>query len=132
MNLSGPKKKGFQLNITSLIDVMFILIIFYSVTSTFLEQPGFELNLPQASQSETVRIKDNVLFVYPDSSLFLNQKKTPIDSLYDVLASLKQKSQQSTLILQADEKVANGFVVKIMDIATRAGYEQLTLSTDLQ
>ena len=130
MNLSTQKKKGIQLNITSLIDVMFILIIFYSVTSTFLEQPGFDLQLPKAEGNQTVRIKDNVLFVYPDSSMVINEQNVKIDSLQTVLETLKQNIEKKTLILQADEKIPNGFVVKIMDIATQAGFDELTISTE--
>jgi len=130
MNLNTQKKKGIQLNITSLIDVMFILIIFYSVTSTFLEQPGFDLQLPKASGAETVRIKDNVLFVYPDSSMVINEQKVKIDSLQSVLVALKQNIEKKSLILQADEKIPNGFVVRIMDIATQAGFDELTISTE--
>ncbi|MCK5075534.1 MAG: biopolymer transporter ExbD, partial [Calditrichia bacterium] len=118
MKLSSHKRKGIQLNITSLIDVMFILVIFYSVTSTFLEQPGFDLQLPKAEGAETVRIKDNVLFVYPDSSMYMSEKKIAIDSLHKVLSLLKQTKNHKALILQADEKIPNGFVVWIMDIAT--------------
>lgn len=130
MKLLEKKKKDLQLNLTSLIDVMFILIIFYSVTSTFMEQPGIELNLPKASNTQVSQIKDNVLFVYPDSSIYLNQKKIPVDSLGVALEELKNKSNTSTLILQADEKVPNGFVVKLMDIANQKGFEQLTISTE--
>lgn len=130
MKLIEQKKKGIQLNLTSLIDVMFILIIFYSVTSTFMEQPGIELNLPEASTSEVVQIKDNVLFIYPDSSIYLNQKKISLDSLDKALEQLKAKSKSSNLILQADEKIPNGFVVKLMDIASQKGFDQLTISTE--
>lgn len=132
MNLNTQKKKGIQLNITSLIDVMFILIIFYSVTSTFLEQPGFDLQLPKASGTETVRIKDNVLFVYPDSTLIISEKKIQIDSLRNVLILLKQNLEKKSLILQADENIPNGFVVRIMDIATQAGFDELTISTEIE
>jgi biopolymer transport protein ExbD len=130
MKLLEEKKRGFQLNLTSLIDVMFILIIFYSVTSTFMEQPGIELNLPEASNTQVAQLKDNVLFVYPDSSIYLNQRKIPLDSLDKALEQLKQKSKTGILILQADEKIPNGFVVKLMDIASQKGFDQLTISTE--
>ncbi|GAB4184574.1 MAG: biopolymer transporter ExbD [Calditrichia bacterium] len=129
MQLLEKKKKGLQINLTSLIDVMFILIIFYSVTSTFMEQPGLELNLPEASNTQVAQIKDNVLFVYPDSSIYLDKKVIPLDSLGIALEQLKLKSASGNLILQADERIPNGFIVKLMDIASQKGFEQLTIST---
>lgn len=129
MKLQEKKKKGIQLNITSLIDVMFILVIFYSVTSTFMEQPGLELNLPEAATSEVVQIKERVLFVFPDSTIYLNQRRIPLDSLRAYLREMRSSSEARTLILQADEKVPSGFIVKLMDLASQEGFEQLTIST---
>jgi len=55
MKLIDEKKKKVALNITSLVDVLFILIIFFTISSTFLEQPGIKLELPKAQSSERTK-----------------------------------------------------------------------------
>jgi len=62
--------------------------------------------------------------------MVINEQKVAIDSLQNVLTTLKQNLEKKSLILQADEKIPNGFVVRIMDIATQAGFDELTISTE--
>ncbi len=66
MKLLPEKKKRAIINITPLVDVLFILIIFFAVTSTFLEQPGVKLDLPKAKSTELQRIEKAVLTVTAD------------------------------------------------------------------
>jgi len=67
----GARKKGRALiNITSLIDVLFLLLIFLMVSSTFLEQPGIQLELPEAKSSVLVEQKEFTLFVSQNARFF--------------------------------------------------------------
>ena len=73
---AGSRKKGKALiNITSLIDVLFLLLIFLMVSSTFLEQPGIQLELPEAQSSVLVEQKEFTLYVNRNGDLFLNDIK---------------------------------------------------------
>ena len=80
MNLSIKNKSKVSLNMTSLIDVLFILIIFFIVSSTFLEQPGIELKLPEANTSEGHTAQKVIVYVDRDKNVFLNDKIVSINT----------------------------------------------------
>lgn len=126
--LTKPKKKV-QINVTSLIDVMFILLIFFMVTSTFLEQPGMKLELPEAKSASIEKIEKMVVYIDADQQVYFNDKPVALDRLKDQLSSALKRSQKSTLVLRADEHVPHGLVVHVMDIAKEVGVKRLVVAT---
>ncbi|MCB0260919.1 MAG: biopolymer transporter ExbD, partial [Calditrichaeota bacterium] len=87
MKLLQIPKKRIILNITPLIDVLFILIIFFVVSSTFLEQPGIKLELPKASSSESQRVEKAVLYITKDAKLFFGEQEVTLESLPGIVKS---------------------------------------------
>lgn len=130
MKLLDEHKKKAILNITPLIDVLFILIIFFTVSSTFLEQQGIKLQLPKAQSAETQRTEKAVLFISKDSELFLGDKPVTLAQLPQKVRELMETRPEKTLIISADEKVSHGLVVNVMDIARTNLVERLVISTE--
>jgi biopolymer transport protein ExbD len=128
--LSNQKKSRSLLNITPLIDVLFILIIFFAVSSTFLEQPGIKLALPEAKQTDLQKIEKAVLFISADEKLLLREKEISIENLGPMLKDLMDKSIDRALIVNADKGVHHGFVVQVMDIARQNGVQKLVIATE--
>ncbi|GAB4370958.1 MAG: hypothetical protein Kow0042_13460 [Calditrichia bacterium] len=127
---SGEKKSRSLLNVTPLIDVLFILIIFFAVSSTFLEQPGIKLALPEAKKTDLQKIEKAVLFITSDQKLLFRDKEITIEDLPPILKDAMDQSLDRSLIVNADKEVAHGFVVKIMDIARQNGVEKLVIATE--
>jgi biopolymer transport protein ExbD len=130
MKLLEIKKKRFGLNITPLIDVLFILIIFFTISSTFLEQPGIKLELPTAKTSETQRTEKAVLYIDDDSGLFFMNEPVALEKLPGRLEEAMKTNIDKSLIISADKKVPHGLVVKVMDIARANGVAKLVISTE--
>jgi biopolymer transport protein ExbD len=128
--LKNQKKSRSLLNITPLIDVLFILIIFFAVSSTFLEQPGIKLALPEAKKTELQKIEKAVLFISSDQTLLLREKEISIDNLAPLLKDLMDQSLDRALIINADKGVPHGFVVQVMDIARQNGVQKLVIATE--
>jgi biopolymer transport protein ExbD len=125
----GRARRQIFINITSLIDVIFMLLIFFAVSSTFLEQPGMKLELPAAQSADIAQIKSYILFLAEDGTMRLNEKAVSVDDLPKTLeAALPQMAEQS-LTLFADKNVHHGNVVKVMDIARQAGVKKLVVAT---
>ena len=129
MRFSEKPKRRVIISITSLIDVMFLLLIFFMVTSTFLEQAGMKLDLPSARSAETTVTRRLVLFIGADNSLVLGDRPVSIDSLEAVMAEAAASSEDGTLVLNADKTVQHGTVIRVMDIAKRAGMKRLVVGT---
>lgn len=132
MQFTTRKRRKVIINITSLIDVMFMLLVFLMISSTFLDQPGIKLELPKADSSVVVEQKDYVLFVDKAGKMFLNDKDIALDNLEAKIKDVLPKMKDSALILKADQDVSHGTVVRIMDIVRKGGVKKLIIGTKQQ
>lgn len=130
MKLIDKNKAKAVLNITPLIDVLFILIIFFTITSTFLEQPGLKLDLPKAATGELQKVEKAVLTIAGGEKMQFGDKDVTRASLPAVLKEAMAERGDKSLIISADKKVEHGTVVEIMDIARQSGVEKLVISTE--
>jgi len=129
MQLSKYHKKKISLNITSLMDIMFILIIFFTVTSTFLEQPGIELKLPEAESSETHVAEQVVVYVDVKGEIYINKNLITMEALPQTVSDLLSAQTEKMVVLRADEKVTHGTVIRIMDLLRKKGIYKIIIST---
>lgn len=125
--LNDQKKSRALLNITPLIDVLFILIIFFAVSSTFLEKPGIKLSLPEAKKTDLQKLEKAIIYVSADEKLQFRDKDISLNNLEPLLIDAMKQSPDKSLIIDADENVPHGFVVKIMDIARQSGVQKLVI-----
>lgn len=132
MQISDKVRKKVQINITSLIDVLFILLIFFMVTSTFLEQPGIKLELPKAESAQVEQIENLIIYVDQQRQVFLNDKPVAIDRLEKQLQETIAENEEPTLVLRADKAVPHGLVVTIMDLAKKTGVKRLVVGADVE
>ncbi|OQY27766.1 MAG: hypothetical protein B6244_09685 [Candidatus Cloacimonetes bacterium 4572_55] len=131
MEFDKRARKKATINVTSLIDVLFLLLIFFMVSSTFKEQPGMKLELPSAKSSDMLAAEELSLFVSKEQKLFLNDQ--PIDE-ERLKAQLQQHALQDDpppLILQADTGVAHGYIVHLMDLARNENIRKITIATQI-
>ena len=119
------------INITSLIDVLFLLLIFLMVSSTFLEQPGIQLDLPSAESATLVEQKEFTLFIDREGRVFLNQQETDLTTLEETLKKVLPEMKEGALNLKADKGAVYGVVVRVMDMAKKSGVKKLVIATKL-
>ncbi|RMD97125.1 MAG: biopolymer transporter ExbD [Calditrichaeota bacterium] len=129
MRLSNKRRRKPVINITSLIDVLFLLLIFMMISSTFLEQPGMKLDLPKAESAEIGEKKELTIYVTSQGELFLNSDPVSIDQLKEVLEKKVPGAPDKALTLKADAEATHGMVVRVMDIARLAGVKKLLVAT---
>ena len=131
MQFRDKKRRKVFINITSLIDVCFLLLIFVMISSTFVEQPGMKLELPEAKTATTERIADLVLEIKPDGTMLLNQESISLDKIGEKFKQLLPSLEKKSLVLKADKNVPHGTVVKVMDLAKLNGLEKLIIATQV-
>ncbi len=117
------------INITSLVDVLFLLLIFFMVTSAFVEQPNIKLELPSTKHSEVSKIDKTVLTIARDGQLFLQDRPVDINKLEKELRRIILDTGEDVLVLKADKEVSYGVVVDIMDDARGAGFKKVVAPT---
>ena len=124
------RKKRHLIDISPLIDVVFLLLIFFMVTTTFLDQPGIPLELPQ-SESYTKKKEMDTVKVIIDASdnLYFSGEKIDIGNLGAKLEDAFSKTGQNELYIEADKDSKHGIVITVMDTAKKAGAKGITMVT---
>ena len=129
MNFRTPKKgRGLIINITSLIDVMFLLLIFFMVTSTFRNQPAINLVLPRSSTASETVDTPTILFLTESGQVYLNDTPLAREDLAGALEQLHATTGNDRIVLRADEKATHGRVVEMIDIIKQSGFTRVSLS----
>ena len=132
MQLREKSKKRLNINITSLIDVLFLLLIFFLVSSTFVEQPGMKIDLPKTSKRESFRTEGYTLYISKEGRMFLNDEKISFDDLPKRLKSISKGLGDKGIVLKADEKSRYGIVVQVMDIIKQSNIKKIVVATELK
>ncbi|MFH1844741.1 MAG: biopolymer transporter ExbD [bacterium] len=125
-----PPKKGSRLiiNVTSLIDVMFLLLIFIMVTSTFKNQPAINLVLPRSVSAEESPLTPAVLYLTSDGAVYLNDQALDDTSLPATLAQMQATTGEDRIILRADTEADHGDVVRLIDLVKESGFTRVSIS----
>lgn len=118
-----------SINITSLIDVMFLLLIFFMVSSTFRQQFSIDVNLPEAASAEERQPGRHQLVVTAEGQYYLDETRLEQDALREALRALVEDDPDAQLTVLADEAVAFGRVVHAVDLARQEGGKRLSILT---
>ena len=129
MRFGGGGRRKALINITSLIDVVFLLLLFFVVTSTFLERPGLDLTLPAASPTEVARRDEVTVELDADGDTWLDGARLEPAELEAGIERALASAGTERVVLEADERVPHGRVVEAMDAARRAGATGLVVAT---
>ena len=119
-----------HLDITPIVDTVFNLLIFFALSLNFIVTPGIKVNLPESSTEEIVREKEEIIIVMKQGNeIFINNNAVSIEQLFFILSESAQRNRETLIIIQADQEVSHGRVVKVMDTAKRAGLTRLAIAT---
>ncbi|HHT9133215.1 MAG TPA: ExbD/TolR family protein [Candidatus Tripitaka californicus] len=129
MNFRTKQTLKTGINIASLVDMLFILLIFFVVTSTFVEQPSIRLDLPSTRHADTEKLEDLIVTIDKEGEMFLKQKPVTAWELGEAFREAVRKRKETILILRADKDANYGSVVAVMDIARGAGLKRITALT---
>lgn len=138
MNLRpGHKEESVEVNLTPLIDVVFLLLIFFMVTTTFDKHARLKVSLPESS-AKTTQQKDEPLILSIDAkgNYFLNDRQivnqqldTLKQALQKVIGEKNQDYKDVALVLRADANTPHQSVVRAMDAASQLGMTRLSIAT---
>ena len=128
MNLRSRSKVSAELSMASMTDLVFLLLIFFMLTSTLVTSSALDVILPK-SKAQSVNKASITVTIDADLKVSVNDAVVPMDQLELQLLSLARQDPERLVILRADESVPTGETVRIMDIAYRNRLK-LVLATD--
>ncbi|MEM0969924.1 MAG: biopolymer transporter ExbD [Verrucomicrobiota bacterium] len=118
-----------EINISPLIDVVFILLIFFIVTTVFVEETGIDINKPRAASSMELEQNSILIGITPGGEVYYGGREIGVGGVRPVIMRLLQ-TDSLPVIIQADEKTPTQVTVEVLDEAKLAGASQVFISTE--
>ena len=134
MNRSGrPSRRnrtGLGLDLTPMVDVVFLLVIFFMVSTTFITlESGLPVDLPQAQSSQAQSSDLPTVTINGDDQIFVGGSQVSEGNLVAVLREVLASSASDTVVLRADQTVRYGLPVRVMDLIKQAGAQRVAIAT---
>lgn len=130
LNHSSEAQEEANVDITPMLDVVFIMLIFFIVTATFIKLSGIEVNAPNANTS-VVQEQANILVAIDENNkIWINRREVDFRALRANIERLHAENPKGSLVIQADKLSNNDTLVKVMDASRRAGVYDIALATN--
>lgn len=133
MKFSNPDNERRSLNLTPLIDVVFLLLIFFMVSTTFEKQSKLKIELPEASPKAQVSSQQELIIsISQNGAFYVNNNEIPnaqVDNLTRALNAIARDQRDMPVTIKADANVAHKHVVLAMDVLGNMGFESVSMAT---
>jgi biopolymer transport protein ExbD len=116
-----------QIDIAPLVDMIFQLLIFFMLTSSYIVQQGIRVNLPRAFTSEIIKQRNIEISVSRENIIYFNDQVVSINELKNILKKLEDK--EVSILIKADRHALLGRVVEVWDVLRQAGFSHVNIAT---
>ncbi len=130
MQFKRRLKPTATVEIVPLIDVVFQLVVFFMVSSTFILTPGISLTLPESSSAEPTVMTRLVVTIAEEDEIYLNKEKYSLESLEEALQQFSQREELKdlqTVVVEGDQGVSYSLMVRVLDTLRQHGFEGVNL-----
>ena len=119
-----------EMNLTPMIDCVFLLLIFFMVTTVFKQPYILQVELPEARQAQVIEEKKLVASIAADGRMEINRHPVSLANLDQVLQREKQGTRSVTLVVRTDKETKHKHLLDLFEAAKRAGIEKIPLATE--
>lgn len=120
-----------RLDLTPMVDCVFLLLIFFMISTTFVETPGLAIKLPETSTQKMARVPKEIrIYLDRQGRIFQGERPVTAAEIDTLLKQLGPRAKEVTFLLLADREARHGDVVKLMDLAQSAGVGRLAIATE--
>ena len=128
-----PRKREryqIQMPLASLIDIVFLLLIYFLLTTNFIVEQGIDVNLPDAEASAPQTRQEITVYIDKAGMVYINDQPVDFNDLFNRLKGRIQANPKQLVVVKADGSIALDRAVQVMDIAQAAGAGSLFLGTE--
>ena len=129
MQFTTGRSRRVRLDMTPLIDVVLMLVIFFMLTTTFVLAPGIKVDLPKGSSVQRAQETDQIVVVTKEGDVYYRDERVDLATLQAALHQSQQEQPGLRVVIKADKNALHGRVVDIMDMAKTMGIERLAIAT---
>ena len=127
---AGGNQDEQQIDLTPMLDVVFIMLIFFIVTASFVKESGIDINRPDAATA-TVKERGNILVAITEGNqVWIDRRQVDIRSVRANIERLHAENPQGAVVIQADKNSKNGLLVQVMDAARQAGVFNVSIAAN--
>ena len=120
-----------HVDMTPMVDCVFLLLIFFMISTSFIETPGLTIKLPESTKQTVTREPQEIkIYLDKDGNLFHREQPLSLDQFKALLQQTGGAAAQTTFLLLADREAKHGRVVQLMDLAQTAGIGKLAIATE--
>lgn len=120
-----------RIDLTPMVDVVFLLLIFFMISTTFVESPGISIKLPESSAQTIEREPQEIkIYLSREGDIYHRDKQITLATFKSLLAEHQADAKNTTVLLLADQESRHGKVVTLMDLARDAGFVKLAIATE--
>ncbi len=120
-----------EVNLTPMLDVVFIMLIFFIVTASFVKEAGIEVTRPPAATAVRQERGNIIVAITADNQIWIDRRAVNEKSLRANIERLHAENPQGAVVIQADEKSENGLLVRVMDAARQAGITNVSMAAEV-
>lgn len=120
-----------SVDITPMLDVVFIMLIFFIVTATFIKESGIDVDKPSAATAIVQEKASILVAIDANDDVWINRRQVDLRSVRSIIERLHAENPKGTLVIQADKESRNDTLVQVMDASRRAGVYDIALAANV-
>lgn len=132
MKFESSRKPLSAFSLSSLTDIVFLLLVFFLLTSQFVIQTGVKVKLPASKMNEQSIPTKLIVSITEENKVFVGSEETDITSVAIKLDKLKETIAENNLVIRADKSVDIDMVIQVIDAAKGVGIDKFTIETEKQ
>ena len=125
------KKAESEVNLTPMLDVVFIMLIFFIVTASFVKEAGIDISRPGAATAVRKERGNILIAITANDQIWMNRRQVDPRALRANIERMHAENPQGSVVIQADKLAKTGLLVKVMDAARLAGVKSVSLAADI-
>ncbi len=114
-----------------MLDVVFILLIFFIVTASFVKESGMDIDRPAAAMAERKERGNILVAITPSGQIWIDRRQIDVRAVRANIERLHAENPQGAVVIQADRESKNGLLVEVMDAAKLAGVENISIAAEI-
>ncbi|MCH8172091.1 MAG: biopolymer transporter ExbD [Proteobacteria bacterium] len=128
MREHSQKEEELEINLTPMLDIVFIMLIFFIVTAVFVKEAGVEVDKPIAAAAIKQDRVSILVAITASNEVWINRKQVEIKAVRSVIEKLRSENPKGTVSVQADRKAKAGITLEVMEAARLAGAPNVSIS----
>jgi biopolymer transport protein ExbD len=132
MRNHAQQEEETEINMTPMLDIVFIMLIFFIVTAVFVKEAGISVLKPEAETARKLPQVSVMIAVTSDDEIWINREPTDIDALRTTVEKLYAENPKGTIAIQGDDEADAVLVMKVYDAVRDAGVDKIAIATELK